>query len=77
MTTRDIVLECAEALEMAKAIDPMGTIDLLPYFKRVIDRVVEVAASTAEEVDQEGCGDKGVPCGCGREVARRLREKAK
>ena len=77
MTTRDIVLECAEALEMAKAIDPTGTIDLLPYFKRVIDRVVEVAASTAEEVDREGCAYTGLPCGCGREIARRLREKAK
>ena len=77
MTTQEIVLECAEALELAKAVDPMGTIDLLPYFKRVIQRVVETTAALAEEVDREGCGEIGIPCGCGREIARRIREKAK
>jgi len=74
-TTRDIVLECAEALEKAKREDPAGTIDLLPYFQRVIKRTLEAAARIAESLDTERSRFGAYGCGCGKEIGRRIREK--
>ena len=74
-TTRDIVLECAEALEKAKREDPTGTIDLLPYFQRVINRALEASARTAEGLDTERSRFGAYGCGCGKEIGRRIREK--
>lgn len=79
-TTRDIVLECATAIEEAKKRDRFGSIDLLPYFLRVINRTLEAAARIAESTVPVFRPSMDEPIDayrfcCGLEIAALIRAK--